>query len=219
MTQLLVSFVLDIVVAALLCVTIVYCWRLNGRIRVLQDSKGDLAQLIRQFDESTERTSSSIQELQSAGRKITDSISNKIEKANYIADDLSFMIDKGAKIADQMESALAHSRKSEPPVQMRSNTVPVTAKPAMQQQTVQSASKPIAQQTATLQQKVSGLNNQSKAAASLESVLDRISGRNPETTVNSFADSGKKQSASGVSVRLRSKAEQELFDAIKTTRQ
>lgn len=226
MTQLVVSFILDVIVASLLSVTIVYCWRLNKRIRVLQDSKGELAQLIRQFDESTERTSHSIQELQTAGRKITDSISSKIEKANYIADDLSFMIDKGARIADQMEVALAHSRKADMPVPQRAAATQqqaAPAKPVAQPQVASQAPAPRqapAQQAATLQQKVSGLNSQSKAAASLESVLDRISGKGSEAPVNSFPDLGaRKQPVSGASVRLRSKAEQELFDAIKTTRQ
>lgn len=219
MTQMVVSFIMDIIVASLLCVTIAYCWRLNGRIRILQDSKGELAQLIRQFDESTERTSNSIQELQVAGRKITDSIAGKIEKANYIADDLSFMIDKGARIADQMEAALANSRRGgEAPTPPRANPpLPQATKAPVTGAQVSPAPKPqAAQPAASLQQKMSNLNTQTKAAASLESVLDRISGKSPETTVNTFPDAAKK--SGGVSVRLRSKAEQELFDAIKTTR-
>ena len=38
--------------AALLLVTILYCWRLNNRIRILQDSRSELARIIREFNES-----------------------------------------------------------------------------------------------------------------------------------------------------------------------
>ncbi len=114
MTQIALPLFLDALVATLLVVTIVYCWRLNSRIRTMQNSKGELAQLIRKFDEATERASASIVELQTVSKKVSTSIKEKIDKANFIADDLSFMIDRGSKLADQMEGGIRGGRKAAP---------------------------------------------------------------------------------------------------------
>ncbi len=45
-----VELVINLLVAALLGVTITYCYILNKRIQVLQNSKGELAELLGHFD-------------------------------------------------------------------------------------------------------------------------------------------------------------------------
>lgn len=109
MTEVL-TLVFDAFISLLLVLTIVYCWVLNRRIRVLQDSRSELAQLIRHFDMSTEKASASIVSLQSASKKIGEVIQERVEKANFMADDLAFLIEKASKSADQLEKDLAEYR-------------------------------------------------------------------------------------------------------------
>ena len=103
----LVTLLVNIAMAALLAVTITYCWILNRRIQILQDSKSELSQLLKHFDESTARASESIIALQTASKKIGENIQHRVDKANYILDDLTFMLEKGDKLVNQLEANMA----------------------------------------------------------------------------------------------------------------
>ena len=105
-----VEFGINLVVALLLVVTIVYCWTLNKRIRILQDSRSELAELLIHFDASTQKASDSIMALQSASKKIGETIQSRIEKANYVADDLNFLVERAEKLADKLEAAVSPNR-------------------------------------------------------------------------------------------------------------
>ena len=104
------SLLLDTLIAVLLCVTIAYCWILNQRIKVLQDGKGELAKLLKHFDESTKRASDSIIALQTTSKRIGESIQFRIEKSNYLIEDLAYMIEKGEKMASRLDASFAVNR-------------------------------------------------------------------------------------------------------------
>ncbi len=110
MTAGLATMLINAVIIVLLAITIGYCWLLNRRIKILQDSKGELAILLKHFDDSTQRASESIVGLQVASKKIGENIQHRIDKANYLLDDLAFMIEKGNKLANQMEAGFAVGR-------------------------------------------------------------------------------------------------------------
>lgn len=209
MNTLLAKFVLDALVALLLGMTIYFCVKLNRRIRVLQDSKSELAQLIHQFDEATQKATASIVEIQAASRKITENMQMKLEKANFLADDLAFMIEKGNKLADQMESGISASRGKAP----RSNPQPQT----VQEQPARGGAETLARRAspaqerqqdarAALQQKIAAGSASRSTAASLENVMQRVSGRE-----NAPQQPGRQPP----NVRIRSQAEQELYEAVK----
>jgi hypothetical protein len=101
------SVLLDVLMAALLIATMVYCRRLNGRIKILQDSRSELARIIRDFDESTQRATQSIADIHAATDRISENIQHKIDKANFLADDLQYMIEKGQRLAGKAEPATA----------------------------------------------------------------------------------------------------------------
>lgn len=98
MENLVLSILVNGMMAVLLFVTIVYCWRLNNRIRVLQDSKSELARIIHEFNESTERATQSIKEIHEATDRISENIQHKIDKANFIVTDLDMMIERGTRL-------------------------------------------------------------------------------------------------------------------------
>lgn len=99
MQNVVLSLLVNGMMAALLLITIVYCWRLNSRIRILQDSKSELARIIREFDESTQRATDSIAEIHEATSRLSENIQHKIDKANFIATDLDMIIEKGNRLA------------------------------------------------------------------------------------------------------------------------
>lgn len=118
------SIFMDLVMVALLLATIVYCLRLNKRIKVLQDSKSELARIIREFDDSTKRATKNINEIHAATERISENIQHKIDKANYLADDLEMIIEKGNKMAGRVEAPSIR------PAQ-RPDPVAATSRPAM----------------------------------------------------------------------------------------
>jgi methyl-accepting chemotaxis protein len=112
MSNMVLSLTIDMMMALLLIVTIVYCRKLNKRIQVLQDSRSELAQIIREFDESTQRATDSIAEIHEATRRISDNIQHKIDRANFLADDLQTLIDKGNRVAGSVEGGTSRAAAS-----------------------------------------------------------------------------------------------------------
>lgn len=110
---LVLEFGLNLLVAGLLGVTIFYCWLLNKRIQILQDSRSELAELLQHFDRSTQKASDSILALQAASRKISETVQSRVDKANEVIDDLTFMLERADRAADQMEAGIAIARQKE----------------------------------------------------------------------------------------------------------
>ena len=209
MTGMVANLLLNILIICLLATTIGYCWLLNRRIRILQDSKSELAQLLSHFDESTQRASESIIALQTASKKIGESIQQRIDKANYLLDDMAFMIEKGNKMANNLEAGVAVSR-------ARANVI------AQQEQEheieellpVKAHSEPVRHKPEKHQ------TNREKTVASLEAVLERVVGRSsskPSAAINStIAEEEPPARNKGTqALRPRSKTEQELLEMIR----
>ncbi len=104
----------DILVLLFLGATMWVCWKLNQRIALLQDGRSELAEIIREFDETTGRATQTIAELHSATQRISDNIQHRIDKANFLADDLQMLIERAqknmAKLEPHAEGRTATSR-------------------------------------------------------------------------------------------------------------
>lgn len=98
------SVLMNGLMAGLLLATIIYCLKLNSRIRLLQDSKSELARIIKEFDESTQRATNNINEIHAATMRISENIQHKIDKANYLANDLDALIERGQKLTGKPEA-------------------------------------------------------------------------------------------------------------------
>lgn len=205
------NLLLNLLIIGLLMTTITYCWMLNRRIKIIQDSKSELSQLLQYFDESTTRASESIIALQSASKKIGENIQARIEKANFLMEDLAFMVEKGNRLANQLEASFAVNRArsrvaSDEPKETKNTPEPVT--PIMTKNPVMerfSASK-----------NSEKLSTKEKSAASLEAVLDRVIGRSKNSAApheDDDASTVRKAPTSGN--KTRSKAEQELLEMIR----
>ncbi|MFO0388515.1 MAG: DUF6468 domain-containing protein [Alphaproteobacteria bacterium] len=209
MTGAIANLLVNVIIITLLVVTIAYCWVLNRRIKILQDSKGELAQLLKHFDESTQRASESIIALQSASKKIGETIQARVEKANFLLDDLSFMIEKAAKVSQQMEAGFAVSRAksrviTEPAAQVRADVQEreevfiADTPPPKKVQAPEPSRAPVA-----------GSSRETTLAA-LQAVIERAKRR-------SFEDNDDEQDMPPQpSARGRTKSEQELLEMIRS---
>ena len=203
LVQMIVTLALDTLLAGLLLATIFFCSKLNTRIKVLQDSKSELAQLIQRFNDSTDRASQSVMELQSISKKVVENIQTKIDKANFLADDLNFMIEKGNKVADNMEAGLTNRKGGSEP--RRQAEAPAAAVVKQAAPAKEANINPAASRSGAGIEKLAAAGKDAAAAAkakasTLESVLEKLSGK---------GEPGKP------TARIRSKAEQELLDALK----
>lgn len=190
MNEILLKMILDIMVAGLLAATIFYCRKLNFRIKLLQDSKSELAQLIKQFDEATGTAVASIQEIHRASRKIGENIQGKLDKANYLANDLEFMIERANKTADKIAKQISDDRGVAP---SRPNQVADRVSESQRSNSNRES------------------NNRSAEIAEkkgIEAMMDRIS-----ELKNNKPD--EKSTQARPMARLRSKAEQDLMQALK----
>lgn len=188
MTGAILNLLVNIIMAVLLAVTISYCWMLNRRIQILQDSKSELSQLLKHFDESTKRASESIVALQTTSKKIGENIQARIDKANYLIDDLAFMLEKGAKLSDKLEANMAVNL-------AKTRVAAETPIP----QVAETPTEPVLPPTQSAKD---------KTRATLEAMLERLGGRNKPA----WPEATKEESAAAA----RSRAEQELRDLLKS---
>ena len=205
------NLLLNSLIAVLLAVTIAYCWLLNRRIKILQDSRGELALLLKHFDDSTKRASDSIIALQATSKKIGDTVQLRIEKSNDLLDDLAYMIDKGEKIANKLEASFAVTRaRNRVMAEQPQETVQKPVKPKVET---------IAMEPTPTLAGDKSVTQREKTVASLEAVLERVAGRVKSLDKEMEAESAPSPASiqrTPFPTRQRSKAEQELLDMIKT---
>jgi septation ring formation regulator EzrA len=135
------QLILDSTVVSLLLVTIFFCWKLNERITELRNSKKDLLDLIKTFDDAIKKTNQNVTELRSMSRTSTTELQNYIQKANELISDLSFLTDSAGTLADRLEKNIRSMRTHEAPsapiendnglrtIPSNTNTVPITTSP------------------------------------------------------------------------------------------
>ncbi len=97
--------ILDLVVALLLVVAIAYGFVLNKRIVLIQDSKKELANLFKSFDDTIFRAQSGIDALKSASVGASTELQKKIDRAIILMDDISFLNDRAIEISKMLEAS------------------------------------------------------------------------------------------------------------------
>lgn len=215
MTISILSLLLNLMIVGLLMATISYCWVLNKRIKILQDGKSELANLLKYFDEATSRASETIVALQSASKKIGDTIQARIDKANYLMDDLAFMMEKGNRLADRLEANLAVNRARSRVIAESKPDDEAEVEPAKAVKPAQLSEEDFAPQ------KTEKVSSKEKTTASLEAVLDRVISRSKLPNPNNVNGSGSNGVNGNGMVKPktsnipRSKTEQELLEMIR----
>ncbi len=106
------SLILDLLVAALLAVTIGFAVVLNKRLGKLRQDKEALEKLAVTFGESTLRAEEGVETL----KQTTEILQERLEKAQALKDDLAFLIERGDGTADNLENLIRATRETTPGV-------------------------------------------------------------------------------------------------------
>lgn len=104
------SLILDLLVAALLAVTIGFAVVLNKRLGKLRQDKKSLEKLAVTFGESTLRAEEGVETL----KQTTEILQERLEKSQALKDDLAFLIERGDRTADNLENLIRATRDSAP---------------------------------------------------------------------------------------------------------
>ena|SRR5690606_4992662 len=108
------GFMLDVVIAVLLVVTVVYCWRLNQRLSTLRQGREELAALVTQLTQATMRAEGSISTLKGAAKEATQGLEENISAARALRDELALITETGNNLANRLENRLTGAgRKAE----------------------------------------------------------------------------------------------------------
>jgi len=108
------SFLLDVIIIALLVPTIVFAWILNGRLADLRRNRDELARLVTEFNEATQRAESGIPKLRKAADDAGRGLQDRVEKAQTLRDDLAFMVDRAETVLGKLEDGVQGRRARAP---------------------------------------------------------------------------------------------------------
>jgi len=100
------ALILDILVAALLIVTISYAVMLNKRLGTLRRDKEELQKLALNFGDATMRAEDSTAQL----RATIEVLQERIGKAEALREDLVFLVERGNGTADMLEGLVRTAR-------------------------------------------------------------------------------------------------------------
>ncbi|PIR37870.1 MAG: hypothetical protein COV35_08045 [Alphaproteobacteria bacterium CG11_big_fil_rev_8_21_14_0_20_39_49] len=211
--------ILDIIVISLLLVAIVYGVILNRKISILQQSKKELANLFKSFDETILQAQIGIDDLKKVSTEVSGLLSDKMEKGYVLIDDLSFLTEKAAKVTQVMDDKVKEAQKKAAGIQAAKPVTPdishnnhVFTSPnpeeikALRQRSYLSNSK------ATTQENNIKPFADTKKAKALESLLEQIN-ENKETQKNNIKTN---KSASSFSNNNEKNEEQIVADMLKT---
>lgn len=100
--------ILDFVIIALLLVAIVYGFVLNRKIMLIKDSKKELANLFKSFDDTILKAQKGINDLKIVSSEVSDGLQKKIDRATILMDDIVFLNERSADILKNMEKKVSN---------------------------------------------------------------------------------------------------------------
>lgn len=104
------GLILESLVAVLLVVTIVYCVKLELRLRALRSGQDGLKEIIGALNTATVRAQTSVAELRAAAESVRADLGDRVSQARSICDELSLMIETGNNLADRLAGKSAPAR-------------------------------------------------------------------------------------------------------------
>lgn len=97
------TVILDISILVVLCMTIVFCLKLNSRIIALQNNKAELEGFIKSLDTAIINSHRSILNLKEITEKAEASRQKYVTEANELANELSTMISSGNRLMQRSD--------------------------------------------------------------------------------------------------------------------
>ncbi len=110
------GFLLELIVVALLVVTIGYCVALHRRLGTLRMAQDEMKQFIASFNEATARAESSVAHLRAAASESARALEPRVEQANTLVSDLDMLTHRAGKLADRLENTTTPTSVARPAV-------------------------------------------------------------------------------------------------------
>lgn len=96
------GLILEGMVAVLLAVTIVYCFRLNRRLAALRHGQSELHAIVLALNEATGNARAGIEQLRRSSITLSDDLSEKTRAGRALADELGMIVETGNSLADRL---------------------------------------------------------------------------------------------------------------------
>ena len=108
---------LDVIVAAMLAVTIGFCLVLNRRLTALRRSESELRDVLAKFNQAAAQAEAGIARLKDVSQETAAGLRDRIGEAKALRDDLAFVAERSDRIATDLGHKLTTSRplRAEPP--------------------------------------------------------------------------------------------------------
>ncbi len=103
------TYLFDISIFILLGITVLFCWRLNGKLLELKKSRGDMSKLVKVFDESIIRTNQSIAHLRDIATQASEELKKQHYKTHELIDQISFANDTSSRVLKRLEDTLSEA--------------------------------------------------------------------------------------------------------------
>lgn len=97
-----VKLVLDICIIAALALAVRYAWRLEKQLRLLRESREEMARYTADFARNVDRAETGIKSLKLMARASGDDLEQLVEKGQALRDELQFVVDHANSIADKI---------------------------------------------------------------------------------------------------------------------
>ena len=98
------GFVLELIVVALLVVTIGYCVALHRRLGALRMAQDEMKHFVTSFNDATARAESSVAHLRVAASESARALEPRVEQANTLVGDLDMLTHRAGKLANRLEN-------------------------------------------------------------------------------------------------------------------
>jgi hypothetical protein len=105
-----IDWVLELVLVALLGVTLVHAVRLERALRVLRQDRSALGEAIAGFDDSARQAEAGIAQLQSATAESAQLLGRRLDQGTTLKDDLAFLLERGETLADRLDGLVRTGR-------------------------------------------------------------------------------------------------------------
>ena len=133
---------LELVLVALLAITLVHAVRLERALRLMRNDRASLGSAIAGFDDSARQAEAGIGRLHAVSAETAQSLALRLEQGASLKDDLSFLIERSEALADRLDNLVRAGRPlvmqaplpSPPPAAMPARVVSATEGPKVRSQ-------------------------------------------------------------------------------------
>lgn len=106
----LAGLVFEGVVAGLLLLAVIMCWRVDRRLNALKTGQDGVRESVVQLNDATDRARAALAALERATRENGDILERRVQDARALSDELRLMTGKADRTADTMTRRPARKR-------------------------------------------------------------------------------------------------------------